>query len=173
MSESTATRMLKHLPCDSKQHACLSVCDHSYKCQSGQRNLTKSPHHSHTWTVQWHSPGGANVHPHPTPAFLGPTESILQTASRLIQPFLHSSWQKATILYYTIIGSHFHPKNCPCTRGSGRSLIYASLGSLQSSLQMESMIDSAVFAQLKAESPYTAQWAAPSPLKSVPSHWTI
>ena len=99
MSESTATRMLKHLPCDSKQHACLSVCDHSYKCQSGQRNLTKSPHHSHTWTVQWHSPGGANIHPHPTPAFLGPTESILQTASRLIQPFLHSSWQKATILY--------------------------------------------------------------------------
>jgi len=99
MSESTATRVSKHLPCDSKQHACLSVCDHSYRCQSGQRNLTKSPHHRHTWTVQWHSPGGANVHPHPTPASIGPTESILQTASRLIQPFLHSSKQGVPILY--------------------------------------------------------------------------
>jgi len=34
-------------------------------------------------------------------------------------------------------------------------------------------ISSAVFAQLKAESPYTLQWHAPLPLKIAPSHGGI
>ena len=32
-------------------------------------------------------------------ASLGPPESITQTASQSLQPFLHSSWQKVPILY--------------------------------------------------------------------------
>jgi len=46
-------------------------------------------------------------------AYLGPPESITQTASRSVQPFLHSSHQKVTILY---IGS-LPPQNCPFARG--------------------------------------------------------
>jgi len=58
---------------------------------SGQNNFTKRLHRSRTWTVQSYSLGGANVHPHLRHASLDRPESIPQTASRLVQPFLHSS----------------------------------------------------------------------------------
>jgi len=50
-------------------------------------------HHRRTWTVQRYSPGGASVQPHQIHASLGPPESTTETASRSIQPFLHSSRQ--------------------------------------------------------------------------------
>jgi len=40
-----------------------------------------------------------NSGPHLIHASLGPPESITQTASQSLQPFLHSSWQKVPILY--------------------------------------------------------------------------
>jgi len=56
------------------------------------------PHRRRIWTVHWYSPGGASVHPHLLHASLGPPESKSQTASRSVQPFLHSSQQKVAIL---------------------------------------------------------------------------
>jgi len=67
---------------------------------SEQRNLTKTPHRSRTWTVQSYSPGGANVmHIHLIMLHL--THS--QTASRSLQPFLHGSPQRLLILYNGLI----------------------------------------------------------------------
>jgi len=40
-----------------------------------QSNFTKRPHRRRMWTVQSYSPGGANVHPYLTHAFLGPYSS--------------------------------------------------------------------------------------------------
>ena len=64
----------------------------------GQSHLTKRAHRSHTLTVQWYSPGGANVHP-PNNASLGPPKSTTQMASRSVQPFMHSSRQRVAIFY--------------------------------------------------------------------------
>jgi len=50
--------------------------------------------------VQCYSPGSASVHPHLIHAFLGPPESKSKTASRSVQPFLHSSRQGVIILHY-------------------------------------------------------------------------
>jgi len=78
--------------------------------------LTTKPHRRSTRTVQSHSPGGANVHPHLTHNSLGPSESILQTASRSVKQFLHSLWQTVLILYngphfscLKIVPSHWFP----------------------------------------------------------------
>ena len=57
--------------------------------------------------VQSYSPCGANVHLNT--CFLGPPESILQTASRSVRPFLHSSRQNVPILY----NGPPPPENCP------------------------------------------------------------
>jgi len=58
---------------------------------SGQSSLTKRPHrYRRVCTVQSYSPRGANVHPHLLLASLDPPESISQTTSRSVQPFLHS-----------------------------------------------------------------------------------
>ena len=65
-----------------------------------------------------YSPGGANVPSHVgtlapsgkydwTCASFGPPESTTQRENRLVQPFLHSSWQKVPILYS---GRPFPPK---------------------------------------------------------------
>jgi len=78
------------------------------------------PHRGCRWTVQSYFLGGANV-----PSYLGtltppveygwtsasfsPLESITQTANRSVQPFLHSSLQKVSILY----NSWLFPPNCP------------------------------------------------------------
>jgi len=77
-----------------------------------------------------------------------PPESITQTALRLVQPFLHSSWQ-------SVVGHARHdvsPKLPVCTRDleSGPHLI--SNGSTDSASQ-KTHLDSAVFAQLFADKP--------------------
>jgi len=46
------------------------------------------------------------VHPHLIYVSLDQTKSTTQTAFRLVQPFLHSSWQ-------SVIGHVLSPKNCP------------------------------------------------------------
>ena len=48
--------------------------------------------------------------------------------------------------------------------------IHASLGPPGSTSQMAVRSVQLFFAQIMAESPYTLQWAAPFPLKTVPSH---
>ena len=78
---------------------------------SGKSNLTKRSHRRRTRTVQSYSPGGASVHHHLTHASLGPSESMPQTASRSVKPFLHSS-RKVPILYN---GTTLSPENYPCT----------------------------------------------------------
>ena len=49
--------------------------------------------------VEWYSPGGASVHAQLIHASLGLPESKYQTTPRLVQLFLHSSWQRVDILY--------------------------------------------------------------------------
>jgi len=88
---------------------------------NGQSNLTKRPHRRRTRTVQSYSPCGANVHPHLTHASFGPPQSISQTASRLVQPFLHSSRQKVSILCNR---QPLSLSTLPLFRGSGSCLIH-------------------------------------------------
>jgi len=64
--------------------------DNAAKQTSCQSDLTKRPHRRRAWTVQPYSPGGVNVHSCLTHASLGQPESILQTASRSLQPFVQS-----------------------------------------------------------------------------------
>ena len=56
------------------------------------------PHRRRTWTGQSYSPGGANMHTHLIHASLLQAESTSQTASRLVQPFLHSSQRSTNTL---------------------------------------------------------------------------
>jgi len=65
--------------------------------------------------------GSANVHPHLTHASLGPPESLPQTASRSVRPFLHRWPQRVPILYS---GPPLPPQNCPFSLGSGPHLIH-------------------------------------------------
>ena len=67
---------------------CITGRNNNY--YNGRSNLTKRLHRRRIWTVQSHSPGGANVYPHVIHAFVGPPESMPQTPSRSVQPFLHS-----------------------------------------------------------------------------------
>jgi len=68
------------------------------------------PHRCHTWTIQWYSPGGARLQcaSNLIHVSLGLPESTIQTASRSVQPFLHSSRQSLLLL---------SPKNSPLTWG--------------------------------------------------------
>ena len=54
---------------------------------SRQSNLTKSPHHRRTWTVQSYSPRCADMHSHVIRTSLDPPESSCKTTSRSVQPF--------------------------------------------------------------------------------------
>jgi len=86
-------------------------------------------------------------------ALPGPPEFTTQTANRSVQSFLHSSRQKVPILYN---GRPFPPK-LPFLTG------------------IWTPSNSAVFAQMTAECPYTLQWATPSPRSKLPHHgnfWT-
>ena len=84
-----------------------------------------------TWTVQSYSPRGANVHSHETHASLPPpSESIPQTASRSVQPFLRSSRQSMPILY---IGPPFRKlqkrmNQSRCRLGCGLRWVQESMG---------------------------------------------
>jgi len=62
-----------------------------------------------------YSPGNANVHPrHLLHSSLGLPNSASQTASWLVQPFLHSSWQSVPILYN---GPPLSPSKLPIRMG--------------------------------------------------------
>jgi len=61
----------------------------------------------------WRQCGGA---PHLTHAFVSPSESTLQTASRSVQPFLYSS--RRVSLYFTM-DRPFPLKTAPCMGESG------------------------------------------------------
>jgi len=67
--------------------------------------------------------------------FLGPPESITQTADRSVQPFLHSLRQKVPKLYN---GRLFPPKLPLPTRDLDFYLIYDSLGQSELTTQMTS-----------------------------------
>jgi len=83
------------------------------------------PHCHHRLMVQSHLRYSANVPLHEgtlappgkydwTCASFGPPESTTQMANRLVQLFLHRSWQKAPILYN---GRPFPPKKMPIPCG--------------------------------------------------------
>jgi len=85
--------------------------------QTASRSVQPFLHSS--WQSIWACPGMSfplkiapshgDLDPHLILISLGPPESITQTASRSVQPFLHSSRQTVHILYN---GRPF-PKNCP------------------------------------------------------------
>jgi len=68
---------------------------------------------------------------------LGPSKPTTQTASQLVQPFLHSSLQSVPILYNRP-STPFHPQNCPFQWGSWPRLIHGYLGQLEFSTQRAS-----------------------------------
>jgi len=73
---------------------------------------------------------------HPlTHGSLYPPKSSTQTATWLVQPFLHSSPQTLPILYN---GPPLLPQNCPFTWRSGPHLIHDSLHQPESSTQVAS-----------------------------------
>ena len=69
----------------------------------------------------------------PNVCFLRFIQSKLQMASRLLQPFLHRSWQKILIFYS---GPPFSPTNCPFALGDlDPLLIHVSLVPAESTSQ--------------------------------------
>jgi len=67
--------------------------------------------------------------------FFGPLESTTQMANRSVQPFLHSSRQKVSILY----NRRPFPQNCPFSWGDlDRYLIDDSLGQSEPTIRMAS-----------------------------------
>jgi len=91
--------------------------------------------------------------------FLGPPESTIHTANRLVQPFLHSSRQKVPILYN---GGPFSPKLLlPTGIWTPSNLRF--LGPVRAHNPNGITIGSAVFAQMTA-------MGCPFSLKIAPSH---
>ena len=103
---------------------------------SGQSNLTERPHRCRTWTVQSYSPVSTNVHPYLIHASLDPLESITQTASQSVQPFLESWRHRVPILYNGPL--IFPVKIVPLQGDLDPNLIYGSLSPPESTTQMES-----------------------------------
>jgi len=133
--------------------------------------------------VQCYSTGDSNLSFHKgtlappgkydwTCASFSPLKSTTDTANGLLQPFLHSLWQKVPILY---IGHPYPPElplpmgdlNLPCNTWCFRPMrVHNPNGT---------SIGSAIFAQVAAECLYTLQWFGCFPLKIAPSHvgiWT-
>jgi len=99
-------------------------------------------------------------------AFFCPPESTIQAASRLVQPFLHSSRQKVSILYN---GRSFPPPLPLPIAGSAPPSKTWLPRPIRAHSPNNISIGSGVFAQMTAECPYTLQWDAHSPLKIAPS----
>jgi len=78
--------------------------------------------HIRTWTVQSCSPGGANIHRHVTHASFGPLEHTTQTASRSVQPLLHSSRHSV----FGHVRACFSRTIVPSHKVSGPHVIYGS-----------------------------------------------
>ena len=68
---------------------------------------------------------------------LGPSKPTNRTASRSVQPFLHSSRHSVPIFYN---GPPLPPPNWPFSWGSGPNLMHGSLGSPKSSTQTASCL---------------------------------
>ena len=103
-----------------------------------------------------------------TCAFFGPPESTTQTANRSIQPFLHSSRQKVSILYNR---RPFPPKLPLLVGASGPPSNSWFLGPVQAYNSNGITISSAVFAQMTTVSLYfTMGRLFPPPLKIAHSH---
>jgi len=78
------------------------------------------------------------VHPHSLHGSLDPTNSVSQTAFRLVEPFLHSSHQTEESLYFTL-GHHFFPSElCLCMGDLDPHSIHGSLSPLESTSRMAS-----------------------------------
>jgi len=129
--------------------------------------------------VQLYSPGSINVPSHVgtlTPSgeydrtcvSFGPPKSTTQTANPLVQPFLHSSQQKVSILYNRW---RFPPK-LPLIMGD-LDPIYFMITWANPSPQSKRRHDRfSRFCSGDRRVSYTLQWAAPSPVKIAPSHGT-
>jgi len=88
-------------------------------------------------------------------------ESSTQTASRLVQPFLHSSRQRVIMLYS---GPPFSPQNCLFTWGSGPPFNTCFLGSTRVHVPNAISTGSAVFAGLTTVTHQQTDHAATSVL---------
>ena len=83
-------------------------------------------------------------------------------ANRSVQPFLHSSRQKAPILY----NGRLYPPELPLQMwGIWTPMYYNGLGPMRAHNRNGTLIGSAVFAQMTAECSYTLQWFPCSPSK--------
>jgi len=105
------------------------------------------------------APSHGDLDPHLKHASLGQPESITQTASRSVQPCLHSSRQ-------SVVGHAFPLHNCPFPWRGGIWTLSNTwfLWSTRLSIQNGISIGSAVFAQITADSPDSFYWA-PFPKK--------
>jgi len=98
---------------------------------------------------------------------LVPPESTPQKASRSVQPFCTAHCRVSSGMPRYV----FCPKNCAFAWSDLQPhLIHGSFGPSDSKSQLASRWFSRVFAKLTAQSRYTLQRAAPSPLIIVPSH---
>jgi len=104
------------------------------------------------------APSHEGCGPHLIHATLGPSQSITQTASRSVQPFLHSSWHSLAILYN---GPPFLPYNYPFPWGIWTPSNTLLLGSILGHNPNGISIGSVIFAQMTPECPYTLQRAVP------------
>jgi len=109
------------------------------------------------------APSHKDLDPHLIRGSLSPSDSVSQTASRSVQPFLHSSWQSVAILYN---GPPLpSPSKLPLPTGTWTPFNTWFLVLMRAQNQIGISIGSAVFVQMTTEWPYTLQRDAPSPSK--------
>ena len=108
--------------------------------------------------------------PHLTRASLGPPKSIPRTASWSVLSFLHSSRQTISIVHN---GPPLSPSELPLDIGGSGDwtpVSYMLPWAHRTQIPNSTLIGSAVFAQLTAESVYTLKWAVPTPVKITLPH---
>jgi len=98
-----------------------------------------------------------DLDPHLIHAFLGPLESITQTTSRSVQPFLYSPQQSAI----GDVGGALPLQNCPFSYGDLNPISHMVPWLHPTSHPKWHLDRSAVYAQLMTDSPCTLQWALP------------
>jgi len=97
--------------------------------------------------------------PHLIRVFLDPPDWASQTASRSVQPFLHSSRQTVTILY----NERPFPLNCPSHRGIWAPSNTWFLGPIHPTPSQTACRSIQPFFTAHRRAPYTLQWNAPFP----------
>jgi len=110
------------------------------------------------------APSHGGPRPHLTHPSLDPPESITETASQSIQPFLHRSRQSVAILY------NGPPIPLSLKITPPHRQIHGSLGPSEPTIQTASRSIQPFFANMTVECPYTLQLDAPSSVKVAPSH---